>query len=112
MGSLAPMVPVITQLLQVLFAVTGLILGLALRPRSRGAGRLCFAGGVVLLTGAAFEILWLTLIDSVFGPGAVPRVVVGAFAVEFVEALLEGAGWILLVLAVLADRGRVPERRG
>ncbi len=106
------MVPVITQLLQVLFAVIGLMLGLALRPRSRTAGRLCVAGGVVLLLGAAFEILWLTLIESVFGPGALPRLVAGAFAVEFVEAVLEGAAWMLLVLAVLADRGGAPERRG
>ncbi len=106
------MVPVITQLLQVLFAVTGLMLGLALRPRSRRAGRLCFAGGVALLLAAAFEILWLTLVDSVFGPGSIQRVVTGAFAVEFVEAVLEGAGWILLVFAVLADRGGLPERGG
>jgi hypothetical protein len=106
------MVPVITQLLQVLFAVTGLMLGLALRPRAPSAARLCVAGGLVLLLAAAFEILWLTLVDSVFGAGSVPRVVVGAFVVEFVEAVLEGAGWILLLLAVLADRGEVPERRG
>lgn len=104
------MVPVITQLLQVLFAVTGLMLGLALQRRCRGAGRLCVAGGVVLLLGAGFEILWLTLTVSVFGPGSLPRVVAGAFAVEFVEAVLEGAGWLLLALAVLADRGGVGER--
>lgn len=105
------MVPVITQLLQVLLAVTGLVLGLALRPRSRSAGLLCMAGGVVLLLAAGFEILWLTLVDSVFGAGALPRLVAGAFGVEFVEAALEGAGWLLLALAVLADRGGVAGRR-
>ena len=106
------MVPVITQLLQVLFAVTGLLLGLALRPRFRQAGRLCVAGGVILLVGAAFEIIWLTVVESIFGSGPLPRVVAGAFAAEFIEAVLQGAGWILLVLAVLAGRAGAPERRG
>lgn len=99
------MIPVITQLLQVVFAVTALVLGFALRPRFRQAGGLCVAGGVVLLFGAAFEILWLTVIYSVFGAGSLPRAIAGAFAVEFVEAVLEGVGWILLVLAVFAGRG-------
>ena len=105
------MVPVITQLLQVLLAVAALLLGFALQSRARQAGRLCVAGGVVLLLAAAFQFVWLTLVDSVFGPGSLPRVVAGAFAVEFIEAVLEGAGWILLVLAVFAGRGGVPEPR-
>ncbi|MBO0745830.1 MAG: hypothetical protein J2P43_12480 [Candidatus Dormibacteraeota bacterium] len=103
------MVPVITQLLQVLFAVIALMLGFRLRPRSRRAGRLCVAGGGVLLAGAAFEILWLTVVDSVFGAGSLPRAITGAFVVEFVEAALEGAGWLLLVMAALAGRAGVPE---
>lgn len=104
------MVLVITQLLQLLFAVVSLLLGFALRSRYRQAGRLCVAGGVVLLLAAAFQILWLNVIYGVFGAGSVPRTIAGAFAVELVEALLEGAGWILLVLAVLADRGVTQER--
>lgn len=100
------MVPVITQLLEVLFAVTALVLGSLLRSRSRPAGRLCVAGGVVLLVGAALQILWLTVIYSVFGAGSLPRAIAGAFAVEFVEAVLQGTGWVLLVLAVFAGRGR------
>lgn len=103
------MVPVITQLLQVLFAVIALMLGFRLRPRYRRAGRLCVAGGAVLLVGAGFEILWLTVVDSVFGAGSLPRAIAGAFVVELVEAALEGAGWLLLVLAAVAGRAGVPE---
>lgn len=98
------MVPVITQLLQVLFAVIALVLGFRLRPRFRRAGRLCVAGGAILLAGAGFEILWLTVVISVFGAASLPRAIAGAFAVEFVEAVLEGAGWLLLVLAALTGR--------
>lgn len=106
------MVAVLTQLLQVLFAVIALALGFRLRPRSRMAGRLCIAGGAALLAGAAVEILWLTVVDSVFGTGSLPKAIAGAFAVEFVEAVLEGAGWILLVLAALAGRPRAAEGWG
>lgn len=102
------MLPAITELLQVLLAVAGLLLGLVLRPRSRQAGRLCVAGGVVLLAGATFEILWLTLIYSVFGAAAQPATIAGSFAVEFIESVLEGAGWVLLLLAVFADRRGAP----
>lgn len=98
------MVPVFTQLLQMVFAVAALLLGFRLRPRSRRAGRLCLAGGLVLLAGAAFEILWLTIAGSVFGAGSLPRAIAGAFLVEFVEAVLAGGAWILLVLAALAGR--------
>lgn len=98
------MVPVITQLLQILFAAAGVLLGFALRSRSRQAGFLCVAGGVVLLVGAAVDILWLTLVYSVFGAGAQPGVIAGAFAVELIESVLEGAGWVLLLLAVFAGR--------
>ncbi len=103
------MVPVITQLLQVLFAVIALMLGFRLRPRFRQAGRLCVAGGAVLLVGAAIEVLWLTVVYSVFGAGSLPRAIAGAFVVEFLEATLEGTGWVLLVLAALAGRAGVPE---
>lgn len=105
------MVPVITQLLQVLFAVIALMLGSRLRLRSRRAGRLCIAGGAVLLVGAGFQILWLTVVDSVFGAGSLPQAIAGAFVVEFVEAALEGAAWLLLVLAALAGRAGVAETR-
>lgn len=98
------MIPVITQLLQLLFAVVALMLGLRLQPRLRQAARLCVAGGVVLLFAAALEILWLTVVYSVFGAGSLQRAIAGAFVVEFVEAVLEGAGWLLLVLAALAGR--------
>ncbi|MBO0703269.1 MAG: hypothetical protein J2P38_10080 [Candidatus Dormibacteraeota bacterium] len=104
------MVPVITQYLQLLFAVLALVLGVALRTRYRQAGRFCVAGGVVLLLAAAFQILWLNVVYGVFGASSVQRTIAGAFAVEFVEAVLEGAGWILLVLAAFADRGVSQER--
>ena len=103
------MVPAITYLLQLLFAVIALLLGFRLQPRLRQAGRLCVAGGVVLLFGAAFEILWITVVVSVFGAGSLQRAIAGAFVVEFVEAVLEGAGWLLLVLAALAGRAGVQE---
>lgn len=102
-------VPVITQLLQVVFAGVGVTLGFALRSRSRQAGRLCLAGGLVLLAGAAFEFLWLNVIYSVFGAGARPGSIAGAFAVEFIEAVLDGLGWMLLLLAAFAGRRGVPE---
>lgn len=105
------MVPVITQLLQVLFGLLALLLGVRLRPRYRQAGRLCVAGAVVLLAAAGFELLWLTVVESVFGAGSLPRALAGAFVVEFVEAVLEGTAWILLVLAALAGRARLPEAR-
>lgn len=98
------MVSVITQLLQVLFAVVALLLGFALSPRSRPAARLCVAGGVVLLIGAGFEILWITIVESVFGSSARPQAIAGAFAAEGIEAVLEGAGWVLLMLGVFAGR--------
>lgn len=103
------MVPVITQLLQFLFALVALSLGSRLRGRSRQAGRLCIAGAVVLLVAAAFELLWLTVVESVLGAGSLPRAIAGAFVVELIEAALEGAAWLLLVLAALTGRNHVPE---
>lgn len=100
------MIPVLTQLLQLVIAVVAILLALLLRGRAPTATAFGAAGGLALLAGAAFQILWLHVIAVLVDAGPVRQAYAGALAAQLIEAVLEGAGWLLLALAAFAGRRR------